>query len=148
VIVIVGHGPSVRNNTAGAVIDSFPVVRLKQAQTDPVHRGMRTDYICSRAAHDERPGIPFWLHPDCIDGRYWSAYWKRFSARKPSVGTCAVFCAAELLEPKEIGLIGFDNVLNPKRRHPDYTWGHDSTAEHAAVHGLGIRIINLAKEHP
>lgn len=144
-LVIVGHGPSVRNNTLGAVIDSFPVVRLKQAQTDPVHRGMRTDYICSRAAHDERAGIPFWLHPDCIDGERWRLYWKKFSSRKPSMGTCAVFCAAELLAPKEIALIGFDFVLNPQKRHPDYTWGHDSTAENAAVMALGIKITDLSK---
>lgn len=144
-IVIVGHGPSVRNNALGSVIDSFEtVIRLKRAATDPVHRGTRTDIICSRSADHEQPGVRFWLYPDCISD--WVPYWKRHSRHpKPSTGTSAIFCAAEILKPEAIALIGFDNVLHPNPRHPNHTWGHDSPGEHSAVMGLGIRIIDLVK---
>lgn len=145
-IVIVGHGPSVRNHALGSVIDSFEtVIRLKTAATDPVHRGMKTDIICSRSAHHEQPGIVFWLYPDCVSPE-WALYWKKHGRHpKPSTGASAIFCAAELLQPKSISLLGFDHVLHPNPKHPNHTWGHDSPGEHAAVMGLGIELIDLAR---
>lgn len=109
---------------------------------------MKTSVICSRSADHRKARTPFWQYPDCVSDwePYWKSYARRFSDhKKPSTGTSAIFCAVELLGAKHISLIGFDHLLNPQSRHPDYTWGHDSNAEHAAVMGLGIEIVDLAR---
>ena len=128
------------------MIDSFDtVIRLKTAVTDPLHRGMKTDVICSRHAKHEQPGARFWLYPDCASD--WTPYWHKYSRHpKPSTGLSAIFCAAELLKPSAIALIGFDHVLHPNPEHPNHKWGHDSSGEHAAVMGLGIEIIDLGMQ--
>ena len=139
-LVIVGHGPSLRNNRFGPLIDSIGfVVRLKKAATDPVHRGVRTDVVCSRSADD----APHWLFPDCVSWD-WRAHWKRHSRHpKPSTGASAVFAAFELRPQDEIVLAGCDYLMHPRARHPCPEWGHDSSGEHRAIMALGVRIIGI-----
>lgn len=59
-----------------------------------------------------------------IDSKRWDGYYKQFSKKKPSSGLCAVFGTIERWEPKTIGLIGFDWVLDGFQ-----DWQHDSDAE-------------------
>jgi len=68
-----------------------------------------------------------------IDSRRWDNYYKQFSKKKPSTGLCAVFGVIERWEPKTIGLIGFDWILdgNPG-------WTHDAEAEKQAILSLVI----------
>lgn len=163
-IVIVGHGPSILSGL-GSVIDACTVVRLKHGRAgDAKHWGTRTDYLCGRSPrHTEgRPGVPFWHFGDYGWVEKWLGYFHSFSPRyptdfgpivpKPSHGLCAAFAVMEHLKPKEIAFIGCDRLLRPA----DETWKwntgptcfpHDWNAEHLALHGLGVRIIDLAKEH-
>lgn len=171
-IVIVGHGPSV-NSGKGAVIDSMTVVRLKDGtqqrrETPATDWGTRTDYLCARSLIYRLDRTPFWLYPDPVtpamqsstlsiaSAERWQRYYATFAPRhqKPSTGLCAVFCAVEFLDAKEIALIGFDRMLNPADKKSgkwhampsNHLWGHDQRAENAALHGLGIRIVDLSKE--
>jgi len=162
-LVIVGHGPSILSGR-GSVIDSRMVVRLKAGLTkgqEPQHFGTRTDYICARSPMYRQEGIPFWHfqedkpeEPECR----WLQYYRQFKPKywKPSAGLCAVFMAKDLLDPKEIGVIGFDRVLyqddniSYKWNHPKpqpFPWFHDQRAEYECIHSLGIQIIDLAREH-
>jgi len=80
---------------------------------------------CGQCGHIERY---------LIDSRRWNSYYKQFSKRKPSSGLCAVFGAVERWEPKTIGLIGFDWILdgNPG-------WTHDASAEKQAI----LSLVNI-----
>lgn len=132
--MIVGRGPSLRNNRYGSLIDSVGfVVRLKKAATDPIHLGARTDVVCSRSMDHS----PQWLFPDCVRWD-WPAHWKKFSRHpKPSTGCSAVFCVREFMpEVTEIVLAGCDFLSRPKKIHPCNEWGHDSTGEHNAIKAL------------
>lgn len=145
-VVIVGRGPSLRNNSYGPTIDSIGfVIRLKKAMTDPVHLGLRTDIVCSRSGDDR----PHWLYPDCIDAARWKAHFKKFSSHpKPSTGASACFCVAELLpHVDEIVLAGCDYLMHPNPRHPNHTWGHHSLGEHRAIHALGLTITDIKECH-
>lgn len=144
------------------MIDSCEVVRLKQGltkQQDGKHFGTRTDYLCARSVVFRQEGIPFWhfqedkpLEPQCR----WLQYYGKFKPKywKPSVGLCAVFMAKDLLDPKEIYVIGFDRVLyadddisykwNHVKGNP-FPWFHDQRSERECIHSLGINIIDLAK---
>ncbi len=66
-----------------------------------------------------------------VDSGRWDKYYKQFSKKKPSSGLCAVFGVVERWEPKTIGLIGFDWVLDG---NPD--WMHDADAEKQAILSL------------
>lgn len=78
------------------------------------------------------------------DSDKWDKYWSRFIRMKsppqrvkPSLGTCAVMACVERWGVKEIGLIGYDNILdgNPK-------WEHDAIAEKRCIESL-VKIIDL-----
>lgn len=132
--MIVGHGPSLRNNSFGPLIDSVGfVVRLKTAATDPIHRGVRTDAICSRSADH----TPDWLFPECVTWD-WLSHWKKHSRHpKPSTGCSAVFCVKQFMpDVKEIVLAGCDYLLRPNPKHPNPQFGHDSSGENAAIRAL------------
>lgn len=155
-IVVVGHGPSILSGL-GSVIDSFPVVRLKRGlstetgepKRDPVHWGKRTDYLCARSNVYDLGQAPFWHYTGPAEKR-WDRYYGQFSDRKPSTGLCAVFCAIDRLEPKSVGLIGFDRLLNPHRQtckwweETERLWpAHDMFAELSCLLSLGLSIVNL-----
>jgi len=72
-----------------------------------------------------------------IDSKRWDNYYKQFSKRKPSSGLCAVFGVIERWEPKTIGLIGFDWVLDGSPG-----WTHDANAEKQAILSL-VKIKDL-----
>ena len=72
--------------------------------------------------------------------RGWDNHFRTFGDVKhpdPSSGTCAVFCVVERWEPKEIGLIGFDYVLDNET-----DWLHDARAELEAIEDI-VNIIDL-----
>lgn len=149
-IVIVGHGPSVLSGL-GSVIDSHTVVRLKQGLTKqhpPQHFGTRTDFLCARSLVFDRGEFPFWHF---ADDKRWLAYFASFEPKrkKPSTGLCAVFCAIDKLDPKEIAFIGFDSLLNPDMTPTKWDcngpWAHDMHAENACLNSLGIEVIDLGK---
>ena len=143
-MVIVGRGPSLRNNRFGSAIDSVGfVIRLKKAVTDPIHLGVRKDVVCSRSEDH----TPDWLFPSCVTWDWW-AHWKKHSRHpKPSTGCSAVFCVKELM-PKvtEIVLAGCDYLLKPNPKHPNPSWGHDSTGENAAIRAL-FKITDIKDIH-
>lgn len=146
-IVIVGHGPSVLCGL-GDLIDTHTVIRLKSGlltEHAREHWGTRTDYLCARSHSFDHGLFPFWL----FDSPKWREYFAHFSQKKPTTGLCAVFCAIDQLAPKEIGLIGFDRVLNPehgslcKWNGSSSIHMHDARAEYACLHSLGLQIRNL-----
>ncbi len=148
--MIVGHGPSVLSGL-GSVIDSHEtVVRLKECKTDAEHFGTRTDYLCARSNIFEKPVVPFWLFP-VIQGK-WLPVYRKFGTAKPSTGLCAVFCVLEYLNPPEIALIGYDQLLHGKagkyndRMRTGFT-AHDGNAEAKCLASLPVKIIDLAREH-
>lgn len=74
----------------------------------------------------------------------WDAYWSDFvrskyppQRMKPSLGMCAVFGVVERWQPKEIGLIGFDHIMNGNT-----DWEHDALAEKRCIESL-VKIIDL-----
>lgn len=162
-VVIVGHGPSILSGL-GHVIDSMTVIRLKDGLKNPklqqaVHWGTRTDYLCARSGVYRKEGIPYWhFHDDSGRGPYWLEYFAQFKPKiwKPSIGLTAVFMAIDRLDVKEIALIGFDRILNQEDMRsakwdrpdkPKHAWGHCQRAERQCLDSLGIRIIDLVKEH-
>ena len=132
-ITIAGSGPSTK------LVDHVTVATKK--------RSVDSDYIFCRFpfAHDlggKGDDTPLMIYYNrgsgaedvekyTIDSKRWDAYYKQFSKKKPSSGLCAVFGTIERWEPKTIGLIGFEWVLdgNPQ-------WQHDSQAEKQAILSL------------
>lgn len=75
------------------------------------------------------------------DFKYWDEYFlackpKRVT-KKPSTGTCAVFCMVERWKPDTIGLIGFDWVLDGND-----DWNHDPDAELRCIRTL-VNVVDL-----
>lgn len=75
------------------------------------------------------------------DYKYWDQYFLTFKpkriTKKPSTGTCAVFCSYERWKPEKIGLIGFDWILDG-----DKDWNHDPEAEKRCIESL-VEIVDL-----
>jgi hypothetical protein len=168
VIVIVGHGPSIVGKALGPWLDEQRVVRLKRAEKpNAADWGTRTDVICATSHIYRQDGVPFWWFPKgepprgddlcrVADIARWRAYFGRFSRLKgPSTGLSAIFCAVEFEGATEIGLAGFDNLLYPQETgyakwwqpRYKYNWDADSEAEHKAACGLGVRLIDVTREH-
>ena len=164
VIVIVGHGPSILSGL-GSVIDTCTVIRLKKGlRKDPLHWGTRTDYLCGTHPFGQ-PGIPYWhFPPKAAHGSWqnkWHAYFASFKPGvsfkpwhpKPSTGLAAVFCAMEFLKPEALSFVGCDRLMEPSKYSGKWNESgptcqpHDWQAEHRALRGLGIDIINLAESH-
>lgn len=161
-IVIVGHGPSILSGL-GSVIDSCTVIRLKYGRIkERKHWGSRTDYLCGRSPrHTEgHPEVPFWHFGDYGWVDKWLMYWRGMNPRfatdfgsieaKPSHGLCAAFAACEFLDAKELAFIGCDRILRPDEETWKWNSGpqcfpHDWHAEHRALKGLGINIIDLVE---
>jgi hypothetical protein len=134
------------------VIDGYEtVVRLKSAPVDPAeHFGTRTDVICARSHLFAKPGVPFWYWHAVEDK--WLPKYRKFGQAKPSTGLCAIFCALEYLKPKEIALIGFDQLLHGKagkyndRHRPGFT-AHEGDPESKCLKSLPVTIIDVVGEH-
>lgn len=128
-ITIAGSGPSVD--------------LVRHATVATKKRSVKSDYVFCRFpfAHnlkgrgDSTPMMVYYNRGECncgcehveryvIDSNHWDTYYKQFSKKKPSSGLCAVFGTIERWEPKTIGLIGFDWVLDGYQ-----DWHHDSDAE-------------------
>ena len=120
-----------------------------------------TDYLCCRDINWRKPPyghIPFmcykWMRPNKsrtpsmenvwqADFKKWDKYFKTFGPLKhadPSSGTCAIFCAIERWQPKEIGIIGMDWVLDNNK-----AWFHDARAELEAIKSL-VTVVDLRTE--
>lgn len=127
-------------------------------------RGVPSDYIFLRFLHSWRlynpeeqqtPLMLYYSHNlfECsapekyfCDSDRWDKYFKRFvrskrppQRTKPSSGLCAVFGVVERWNPDEIGLIGFDWVLDGNPR-----WEHDAIAERACIESL-VNIVDMRK---
>ena len=83
-----------------------------------------------------------------MDAKRWDAYFKQFIRMKhppqrvkPSLGAKAVFAAIELFNPTEVGLIGYDYILDGSDQ-----WLHDAIAEKRCIESL-VKIIDLRGEH-
>lgn len=76
---------------------------------------------------------PIWY----ADSARWDKYYQRFSKAKPSTGLCAFFGVVERWQPNEIGLIGFDWVLDGFK-----DWQHDSDAEVTCMQSLA-NVVDL-----
>ena len=165
-LVIVGHGPSIVGKRLGPWLDNQVVVRLKEGpRPNAEDWGTRIDYRCAGA--DGWPNdCPLWVLParrkvhhlfasregvSVTDGR-WYEYFNSFQPKyEPTTGLRAIFGAVEFLQAKEIGLIGFDNILHPWVRGltkwfhvpGKFNQVHDYDTEHKAAFGLGVRLIDL-----
>jgi hypothetical protein len=136
-VVVVGHGPSATTLFLAQAIDAFDVVvRMKRAETDPVHRGLRTDYIVTSEYWARvTPHTAPWL---AYDEQRWGKYFSQYSSKEPSTGLRAVFCAVERWA--DVSVVGFDDVFRPPRKKRT-SWGHDSAGERAALESLGVKEI-------
>lgn len=111
------------------------------------------DAYFSRGYSARKPNHDFWYfpkrppHADGCDSAHWLSWYRQFSIHtqpKPSTGLCALFCAAEFFPGAEVGLIGYDNVLDGK---PFRTGPHDGGGEHAAALALNLKLFDLRTEH-
>jgi hypothetical protein len=158
-LIIIGHGPSIVGKDLGEWIDKQTVIRLKGApMPNPEDWGTRTDYLSTTKPDYCRPEIQCerWIFGNPTKGYRradvdrWLAYFDSFRSnpkrRKPSNGLCAVMCAVEFLNPRKIGLIGFDSILHPEKNSGKWwdakppKWSHDQIAENMALHTL-IEVI-------
>ncbi len=159
VVVVIGHGPSIVGKGLGPWIDQQTVIRLKGApMPNPEDWGTRTDYLSTTKpdyCDPDTPGERWRFGPKtpgyrCADVDRWMTYFTPFlgpKLRKPSNGLCAVFCAVEFLNPKQIGVIGFDSMMYPYKNTGKWheakptKWSHDQRAENLALYSLGIEVI-------
>jgi len=81
-----------------------------------------------------------------MDSGKWDKYFAQFvrkgkvyygSQKKPSLGTCAVMAAVDKFNVDEVGLIGFDNILDG-----NLDWIHDPIAEKNCIESL-VNVIDL-----
>lgn len=139
IITIAGSGPST------AQVDHVTVATKKQS--------VPSDYVFCRFHFNYRGGPKLMVYyrrckcgrcDACSEPEYfcdfdrWNKYYSKFvrekrppQRTKPSTGLCAVFGVVERWEPKTIGLIGFDWILDG---NPD--WEHDAIAEKNAILSL------------
>jgi hypothetical protein len=143
VIVIAGSGPSVEG------YDGPVTVCTKK-------RSLPAEYLFCRFGFQAKGDLPLMLYyrrnSDGKDAYYcnalkWDKYYKQFirSKRppqrvKPSLGTCAVMGVVERWNPKEIGVIGFDNILDGNDK-----WEHDAIAERRCIESL-VKIVDLRQD--
>lgn len=74
------------------------------------------------------------------DWAHWDEFYRSFGPVKhpdPSSGACAVYSVVECYNPSEIGLIGFDYVLDNNTE-----WMHDARAELASIKAV-VDIVDL-----
>jgi hypothetical protein len=167
-LVVVGHGPSIVGKALGSWLDRQTVVRLKNApRPNAEDWGTRIDYQCASTPLWDRLAPEIWVLPNeketgkyqdgdgvrVSDGRWWQYFWRFAPGYKMSTGLRALCCAVEFLNPDEIGLLGFDNLIHPQVKglqkwheapFSRQQW-HDYDAEHQAAMALGVKLRNLAE---
>ena len=137
------------------IAGSGPSVDGRHVDIATKKRSCPSDYICSRYIHfwhkfpkadKAKPLLLYKGHCSCrkcrecripewrANWKKWDAYYRQFSAVKPSLGLCAVFCAVERWSPTTIGVIGFDSVLDGHEG-----WRHDAGAERACM----LSLVNI-----
>jgi len=139
-IVIVGHGPSMKGSKLGKVIDSYdcPIVRFNGFMhgCGVEDRGERVDYLCTTTYQFRRftndgviPNIEVWVfnsndyfkYVDLYDGplykadlEKWLEVYRELRSRKTlnkfCRGMAAIIIAVERLNVKKMLLFGFDNL--------------------------------------
>lgn len=155
-VAVVGHGPSWKLPGAGDLVDACDVVvRLWDGERRGVKCGTRYDYglirqiwrmdprvvrvpeiawIGYEVALDEFIGKPV-LH--AFYGTFWDG-------RKMSRGAVALCFVLNSFQPKDLYLVGFDDVLDATYREH---WPHDNPMEHDLVYRLAqqrdVRIIDV-----
>jgi len=145
--MIVVEGNSLKHPCSSKELNGHKVITSKVPTPN-------TEYLCARHIDLRSGEYPFmcykWLesrdHPEIriddvwqADFKRWDDYFLEFNPKfpDPSSGTCAVFCVIERWKPKQIGLIGFDWVLDGNSE-----WIHDSKAELKAICSL-TEVIDL-----
>ena len=142
-ITIAGSGPSAKD---------YPFVTVATKK-----RSVPSDYVfCRFGFQADKHKQPLMLYYRDCEGRSdrkeicycdfnrWDKYYKQFVRSKsppqrvkPSLGTCAVMGVIERWNPSDIGLIGFDNILDGNTE-----WPHDAIAERRCIESL-VNIIDL-----
>ena len=138
-LTIAGSGPS------ASLIERVTVATKK--------RPVPSDYVFCRFGFQYRGSEDLMLYYKRLaddkdayfcDAIRWDKYFKQFIRSKsppqrvkPSLGTCAVMGVVERWNPKDIGLIGFDNILDGNT-----DWEHDAIAEKRCIESL-VNIIDL-----
>ena len=145
-LTIAGSGPSVKDYER-KVKNPFVTIATKK-------RPLPSDYVMCRFGFQAKGEGDFMVYykryegridnPWYCDSKRWDEYWKQFVRAKtppqrvkPSLGTCAVMAAVERFGVKEIGLIGYDNILDGNDK-----WEHDAIAEKRCIESL-VRIVDL-----
>ena len=149
--LIVIESNSVQFPTTPWIKGDETVVTVKRATQN-------TDYLCgrhisSRRDQEQYPYLCYKWNPstgkfgDISQSHVWLADWQKWDHHyrsfgpvkhgDPSSGTCAIYCVVERWQPEEIGLIGFDYVLDNNT-----DWMHDAKAELASIEAL-VDIIDL-----
>ena len=141
-ITIAGSGPSAKD---------YPFVTVATKK-----RSVPSDYVFCRFGFQHQGDEPLMLYYKRLsdskkawfcNAQKWDDYYKQFVRSKsppqrvkPSLGTCAVMGVVERWNPSDIGLIGFDNILdgNPE-------WPHDAIAERRCIESL-VNIIDLRSQ--
>ena len=117
-----------------------------------------TDYLCARHISHKRkqPFLCYKWNPPMgerggkfdhierdnlwqADWEKWDDHYRSFGGKHPdpSSGACAVYCVVERWQPENIGLIGFDYVLDNNTG-----WIHDARAELKSIESI-VNIIDL-----
>lgn len=124
-LTIAGSGPSCRDYN-GVVT----VATKKQS--------LPSEYVYCHYPFQHKMGR-LWLHDRSLNRHYTPFIRsKRPPQRmKASLGLCAVLGVVDRWNPDEIGLIGFDNILDGNEE-----WGHDAIAERACIESL-VKIVDL-----
>ena len=142
VITIAGSGPSTE--------------LVKHVDVATKKRSVPSDYVFCRFHFNHKGDEPLMLYYRrcrcgrceacqadfyCDSGR-WNAYYRQFvrekrppQKSKPSTGLCAVFGVVERWNPRTVGLIGYDYILDGNT-----DWEHDAIAElHCILSLVNIR---------
>lgn len=160
-LVIVGHGPSIVGKGLGKWLDEQTVVRMKTVKLpNSEDWGTRTDYLCGTSTSSNVLDCEFWLlskkpfrnikpNLKALDPS-WFDYFASFKPKaKPSTGMRAIFAAIQFLDPKEIGLVGFDRMKEPDGNSGRW-WDpvrnfylHDAHTERKVVESLDVDLVWL-----
>jgi hypothetical protein len=142
VITIAGSGPST---------EGFEHVTVATKK-----RSVPSDYVMVHFPYQgDKHDLPLMSYHKRNEGRRtawycdtlrWNKYWSQFIRMKrppqrvkPSLGLCAVFACVERWNIDEVGLIGYDNILDGND-----TWLHDAIAEKQCIESL-VKIIDLRR---
>jgi len=154
------EGTSIRQPCEMVDLSGHTVISTKRGHTviSTKRPSFNTDYLSCRDINWRKPTyshIPFmcykWMIPTKsrvpsmenvwrADFKRWDRLFKTFKPTRhadPSSGTCAALCVIERWQPKKIGLIGMDWVLDNNK-----TWLHDARAEMDMLNSL-VEVVDI-----